>query len=80
MQSAAGLAGRTVCGTFVAAAPGLKMIRAEGLAVTALPGVLVARYLGDSSEEAKQLFVQLWEALRPLALGREAVRPRIWAT
>ncbi len=80
MLSEAGLAGRTVSATFVAAAPGLKMIRAEGLAVTALPGLLVARYLGDSSEEAKQLFVQLWETLRPLALGREAVPPRIWAT
>jgi urease accessory protein len=80
MQSPAGLGGHTVCGTFIAAAPGISPQRVEGLALTRLPGVLVARYLGDSSEEAKQLFVQLWEALRPLALGREAVRPRIWAT
>jgi urease accessory protein len=80
MQSPAGLGGHTVCGTLVAAAPGVTPQRAEGLAVTALPGVLVARYLGDSSEEAKQLFARLWAALRPGLFGREAHEPRIWRT
>src|SRR5262245_56178234 len=50
MQSHAGLAGHSVCGTLIVAAPDLAPQRAEGLAVTTLPGVLVARYLGDSSE------------------------------
>src|SRR5262245_36264507 len=54
MQSQAGLGGHSVCGTLVAAAPGVAPRRMDGLAVTALPGVLVARYLGDSSEEAKR--------------------------
>jgi urease accessory protein len=80
MQSPAGLRGHTVCGTLVAAAPEISPRRAEGLAVTMLPGLLVARYLGDSSEEAKQLFARLWAAIRPELLGREAARPRIWAT
>jgi urease accessory protein len=80
MQSHAGLSGHTVCGTLVAAAPQITPRRAEGLAVTALPGVLVARYLGDSSEEAKQAFSRLWAALRPALLGREAREPRIWRT
>ena len=80
MQSEAGLGGHTVCGTLIAAAPGIAPRRAEGLAVTALPGVLVARYLGDSSEEAKQAFSRLWAALRPALLGREAHEPRIWRT
>lgn len=80
MQSHAGLAGRSVAGTLVAAAPSLSPQRAEGLAVTTLPGVLVARYLGDSSEEAKGLFARLWAALRPALLGREAQAPRIWRT
>jgi urease accessory protein len=42
--------------------------------------VLVARYLGDSGEQAKRWFVALWRALRPALFGREAVEPRIWRT
>jgi urease accessory protein len=80
MQSQAGLGGHTVCGTLIAAAPGIAPRRAEGLAVTTLPGILVARYLGDSSEEAKRAFSRLWAALRPALLGREAHEPRIWRT
>jgi urease accessory protein len=48
--------------------------------VTRLPGVLVARYLGDSSEAAKQYFVSIWACLRPVVVGRAAVVPRIWST
>jgi len=80
MQSPAGLSGHTVCGTLVAAAREISPQRAEGLAVTRLPGLLVARYLGDSSEEAKQLFARLWATIRPALLGREAHPPRIWRT
>ena len=80
MQSQAGLGGHTVCGTFVAAGPNLETVRMDGLAVTRLPDLLVARYLGDSSEEAKRLFARLWAALRPGLLGREAQEPRIWST
>ena len=47
---------------------------------TALPQALAARYLGNSSEEAKELFVQVWRVLRPALTGREAVLPRLWAT
>ncbi len=87
MQSAAGFAGRTVCGTLVAAAPaisdeilaGSRGASGEG-AVTRLPGVLVARYVGDSSEAAKAYFRELWRVLRPALIGREAVEPRIWRT
>jgi para-nitrobenzyl esterase len=49
-------------------------------AVTRLPGLLVARYLGDSSEAAMQYFSQLWQRLRPALTGREAQEPRIWRT
>ena len=48
--------------------------------VTLLPGLLVARYLGDSSEAAKTYFVRLWQRLRPALVGRDAVEPRIWRT
>ena len=48
--------------------------------VTALPGLLVARYLGQRSEAARQWFAALWHELRPVLLGRTAVSPRIWNT
>ena len=85
LDSPAGLQGKPVCATLVAASP-FPMIdlaacrEVESLSVTQLPGVLVARYLGDSSEQAKQLFTQLWTILRPAVFGRDARPPRIWST
>jgi urease accessory protein len=74
MRSPAGLGGRTVFGTFLATHSGERIL-AEDLAVTQLPGLLVARYLGDSGEEALHAFTRLWKQLRP-----SAVEPRIWST
>jgi urease accessory protein len=48
--------------------------------VTLLPGILLARYLGDSTEAAKRYFASVWGALRPALCGRAAVEPRIWRT
>ena len=50
------------------------------LGITLLGELLVARYLGDSTEEARRLFLGLWSQLRPLLIDREACPPRIWAT
>lgn len=89
LDSPAGLAGEAVCGTLLASAEGLGAILARcreltpesgAGAVTLLPGVLVARYLGASSEAAKRYFTQLWRLLRPAAAGIEAREPRIWST
>lgn len=86
LESLAGLGGRTVCATLLAAGidVGAEAVAAcrkvESAVVTRLPGVLVARHLGDSSEEAKRGFAQLWSALRPGLLGRAATEPRIWRT
>jgi len=89
LESAAGLAGETVCGTLLAVAEGLQALLARcrelkpesgAGAVTLLPGVLVARYLGASSEAAKRYFTQLWRVLRPAVAGIEAREPRIWST
>lgn len=88
MRSPAGLGGRTVFGTLLAASPSmegivLSALRAEmpnSVAMTLLPGLLVARYLGDSSEEAFQGFSALWAKLRPALLGRPSHTPRIWST
>jgi len=89
LESPAGLAGQAVCATMLAAAPDLERLlpdcrearpeNGEG-AVTLLPGVMVARYLGASSEAAKRYFTQLWRLLRPAVAGIEAREPRIWST
>ncbi len=88
MRSPAGLGGRTVFGTLLAASPILEQQLVnerrndapDGVALTLLPGLLVARYLGDSSEQAMRSFTRLWAVLRPALTGQQAVEPRIWKT
>jgi urease accessory protein len=48
--------------------------------VTALPRLLVARYLGESTEQAKRYFGELWQRSRLAMLGKAACPPRIWDT
>ena len=48
-------------------------------AATLVDGVLACRVLSGDMEEAWGLLVELWRALRPRFLGREAITPRIWA-
>jgi len=73
MRSPAGLGGHSVLGTFMATSDA--KVDIPDVAITRLPGLLIGRYLGDSSEEALHAFTRLWKALRP-----SAVEPRIWAT
>jgi urease accessory protein len=84
MRSPVGLGGKTVFGSMIAAAPGfepsLVSLCRNIAATTVLPGLLIARYLGDSTEEAFDRFRSLWSLLRPAVSGREAVEPRIWRT
>jgi len=90
-SSPVGLGGYSVSGTFVAAGSD---VNAELLAacrtmvpsgddsrvgVTTLPRVLLARYLGHSSQDAFSWFTSLWTALRPALLRQPAVAPRLWA-
>jgi urease accessory protein len=84
MRSPVGLAGCSVFGSLVAAAPsfGSELVKQckEIVPTTLLPGLLVARYLGDSTESAFAAFASIWKLLRPHVMGREAVEPRIWRT
>jgi urease accessory protein len=91
LRSPAGLAGRPLMGTLLVAGPttGRGLLDAcRGLApnddahwgVTAVPGVLVARYLGGSAEAARSYFVALWRLVRRALLEREVSVPRIWST
>ena len=90
LQSGAILGGLPVFGTMIAA-PGdaseallaacrsVRCDRGSG-AVTRLPDLLVARFLGDSVAAARTYFATLWGLLRPALTGRDAAHPRIWNT
>ena len=92
LASPIGLAGFSVCATLLAAgtpvgpellaaARAIEATEAEALhGLTALPQLLVARYLGHSSEAARSWLVDLWQLLRPAMLKRDAAAPRIWST
>jgi urease accessory protein len=83
MRSPIGLDGRSVFGTFVATGVPAELLaecRKILPAVTLLPGLLIARILGDSTEQAFGQFADLWGLLRPALTGRQAQPPRIWRT
>ncbi|HEX6734517.1 MAG TPA: urease accessory protein UreD [Azonexus sp.] len=94
LHSPAGWAGASVCGTLLCTFPELPQQAAALLercravapadgaahALSALPGLLVARYLGANGEAARLWFAELWAILRPACAGRPAVIPRIWHT
>jgi len=42
--------------------------------------VLVLRYLGHSSQSARQWLMHAWQQIRPELMQRDAVIPRIWNT
>ncbi|MGD9660477.1 MAG: urease accessory protein UreD [Porticoccaceae bacterium] len=88
-----GLAGRPVTGSFLVTAPidndNLAALQELVLsysvandmaAVTHVDGLVIIRYLGDSAERCKQLFIRCWQQLRPLVRGVPALEPRIWRT
>jgi urease accessory protein len=90
LRSAAGLGDANVSGTMLVAAPAIEDAwvaharactprRGEG-ACTRLPGLLLARYRGDSGECAREYFTAIWRRLREPVLGRTPVEPRIWRT
>lgn len=93
LDSPVGFAGATVCATLLAAGRPVSQLlldearnalaghaAAPRTALTRLPNLLAARYLGSSSEEAKQVFADLWRVLRPALAGCPAVTPRLWNT
>ena len=73
-------AGRSIAPELVAQCRGMPLDGAARSGITALPNILVARYAGHSSEQAKGYFVGLWRLVRPFFTGRTAVTPRIWST
>ncbi len=91
LASRAGLGGRPVSATLVAAGrcvarDVVDACRAAPIppdvdaGITALPDVLLARCLAPDTERATMWFVALWAALRPALAGRAAAPLRIWNT
>lgn len=85
-----GLAGHSVCATLLAVGKPLggdvlKALRAlDGGprcgATQASRQVLALRWLGDDSEQARELMLAALAIVRPALLGRDAIVPRSWRT
>jgi len=90
LDGPAGLRGFPVTATFLATGVSREMVDELRLLLpgpekcllgcTLMGELLVARYLGESTFEARELFQQLWGGLRPQLIGRTACPPRIWST
>lgn len=92
LTAAWGLRGQPVTATLVAAGVDVsaqieELRSAYGVvegpalaAVSCMGNLCVARYLGPSTEQARNCFLRVWEVLRPLVCGVPAMAPRIWAT
>jgi len=95
MRSSHVLANKTVCATLLAVNDSIhssdliNALRSQVagvdndagmLGVSQVKSVIVARYLGNSSEVARAVMLKLWDVLRPALLGRVAEVPRMWNT
>jgi urease accessory protein len=91
LDSSAGLAGYPVVATLialgnasnaalVAACRAIAVSADARVAITALPQLLIARYLGHRAEDAKNFMQSIWRELRPHYIGRAVQTPRIWST
>ena len=83
-----GLRGLPINGTLIATPAGeieLELVRelldeTHRDGVTLIDDVLVVRYLGDSTERCRNLFIKIWAAIRTSVMGRPPCPPRIWST
>ncbi len=90
LTAAAGMRGNPVIGTLYATLGDSALIDSirqsipgestDQLGITLVDGLLIARYLGNSTERARSLLVSIWKALRPAVLNRTPCAPRIWNT
>lgn len=91
LKSPASLSGYHCFGTFIAThvTPELLEKAREAIAeikgnikigLTLMDDILIARCLGEYAEQISTLLKQIWIAIRPEVLGRDACHPRIWAT
>jgi urease accessory protein len=74
------VAGKSAGPELVAQCREVKLDGAARSGITAMSNLFIARYTGQSGEQAREYFVALWRLLRPFYAGREAITPRIWTT
>lgn len=90
LEAGVGLDGAPVSASLLVAAPAcdaglleawraIEPVAGRG-AVTLLPGLLVARWLGPACEPGREWLARLWGAARPAVAGRALQVPRIWRT
>jgi urease accessory protein len=60
--------------------PAQALLCAAATWLAAPASLLLVRALGDDPEILRRTLEAAWSALRPIAIGRAARRPRIWAT
>lgn len=94
MDGSLALAGKTVCATLMLTGKMLPQSlidlaredaekitnKAGQIGISQLKSIVVARYLGDSSEIARHIMLHVWGLFRPELLGRDAIVPRMWNT
>lgn len=88
LHGAAGLRGLPVNATVVASPAGqteLELVRealpdAPNAGATLLDKLLVVRHQGSSTQQCRELFTQIWAAIRPAVIGCAPCPPRIWFT
>ncbi len=90
LHATAGLRGQPVVATLLATPASTALVELARIQCAALPngqagatllnGVLVVRYLGNSTAQAHHLFRAIWQDIRPVVTGRSATPPRIWNT
>ncbi len=52
----------------------------QQISITSINELLIIRYLGAHAQQCKNLFIELWQYLRPLYLDKVSLQPRIWHT
>ena len=94
MSGSLTLSGKTVCATLILTGkmipqPLIDLAREEAgkiingvgqIGISQLKSIVVARYLGHSSEAARQVMLRVWALFRPEILGRAGMVPRMWST
>lgn len=58
----------------------LTELNSTNSAATLIDDLLVVRYLGSSTEDARNVFITIWSALRQSVIGKAVNVPRIWNT
>ena len=94
MSGSLALSGKTVCASLILTGktipqPLIDLAREEAeritngvgqIGISQLKSIVVARYLGNSSEVARHVMLRVWGLFRPEIIGCAAIVPRMWNT